>query len=91
MLFVEAPSMQNFKDEPQDLSEGNGVGKFCKISSALIDMLLPTDRELLTFLTSFLLFFFSNLTLVRHGRGMFVNFFQNVKVQSDALETPLIF
>ena len=29
LLFVEAPSMQNFKDEPQDLSEGNGVGKFC--------------------------------------------------------------
>ena len=57
---------------------------------ALIDMLLLTDRKLLTFLKSFLLFFFSNLTLVRHGRGMFLKFFQNVKVQSDALETPLI-
>jgi len=54
-------------------------------------MLLLTDRELLTFLKSFLLFFFSNLTLVRHGRGMFLKFFQNMKVQSDALEVPLIF
>ena len=58
LLFVEAPSMQNFKDEPQELSDGNGVGKFCYISLALIDMLLLTDRELLTFLKSFLLFFF---------------------------------